>query len=90
MLRINTGLVNGEVDFEVHDQDDTDYRIVRVHPWGRAGDNSVYISVGTYLDEDGTPPEEPEDNYWNIIVNREDFVEGLIQTFPELKRAEDV
>lgn len=92
MLRINEGLINGESSFQISDEDDGDYRIVEIHPWSRGRDRSVYISVGTYENEDGDSPEDFEDgdNYWNIIVNREDFVEGILQTFPELKRADDL
>ncbi|QDK01476.1 hypothetical protein SEA_LEEROYJENKINS_80 [Microbacterium phage LeeroyJenkins] len=88
MLIVNEGLVNGEVDFELHDSDPDDYRIVNIHPWNRGSDHSVFVSVGTYENAERGNPEGVENNDWNIIVNREDFVEGLLAVFPELKRAD--
>ncbi len=82
-----------EVSFEIRNEDEDGYERVYVHPWHRSyrgyPDDSVYLSVGVYT-HDGNSPEAHDDNYWNIIVNREDFVEGILQTFPELKRADDL
>lgn len=83
-----------EKSFEILNHDDEGYERVYVHPWSRKyrgypDSNEVYLSVGVYTPE-GDAPDDTKDNYWNIIVNREDFVEGLIQTFPELKRVEGV
>lgn len=83
----------GEMSFEITNEDEDGYQKVYIHPWhrihrGYGESHEVYISVGVY-NEDGDGPENlGENNMWNIIVDREDFVEGLIQTFPELKRAD--
>lgn len=84
---------NGETSFVIKTEDEEGHSKVYIHPWHRyfrTRDESheVYISVGVY-DPEGNEPEGIENHMWNIIVNREDFVEGLIQTFPELKRAND-
>ena len=71
------------------------YRIV-VHPWvrdysnfqpGRV-DREVFIAVGN-LTPDGQQDIDAEDgSYANIIVDRDEFVEGLLAVFPELTRKE--
>lgn len=72
--------------------------VIHVHPWERrfsdgTEDRSVYVSVGweEFNPEYGWVEAEPTDDIpvfeWNIIVDREDFVDALVATFPELKRA---
>lgn len=83
----------GEMSFTITNPEEDGYQKVYIHPWHRYyrtnhESHEVYISVGTY-DENGDSPDDlGENNMWNIIVDREDFVEGIIQTFPELKRAD--
>lgn len=59
-----------------------DTRIV-IHPWNRQNPE-VYIAVGD-LKKDGHP--KKSEQYECVIINREDFVEGILAVFPELKRA---
>lgn len=100
MLNIKTtGIVDGpeETYFEareVADPKNGSYRAVIVHPWHRykgSVDESfeVFVSVGHY-NEDGTEQyvEGQCEPVWNIIVDREEFVEGLLASFPELTRKE--
>lgn len=87
MIRVNDRWSNGETEVEIHDPEPDDHRIFRVHPWHRGTDSSVYVSVGTYSGEDGGGVEGVEDNEWNMIVNRDDFVEAILAVLPELKRA---
>ena len=86
----------GEYDFEIREENDSDdggYLSLRVHPWARyrgpeRTDREVFVSVGHY-NADGSEWVDPSggEPVWNIIVNREDFVTGILATFPELKRA---
>ncbi len=77
----------GEVEksFKIESKFDDATEHVLIHPWVRAdwtdeqGGNSVYLEVSEKDLDDGT--------FVNIIVNRKDFVEGLLAVFPELKRA---
>lgn len=94
MLVIRHGFPKGESGFEVRDPGEEGHRAVRVHPWIRyAGtndeDRSVFVSVGNYNpdgSEDRIADEEP---VWNIIVDRDEFVNGLLEVFPELTRTND-
>lgn len=89
MLIIRHGVYNfvqpeGESEFEIRDADWEEENLVttvKVHPWIRHGgeDRQVYLEVGF---------QEPAgEGYHNIIVDREEFVTGLIEVFPELRRA---
>lgn len=91
----NDRLRSGESDFEIRDEnaDDDGYLSLRVHPWARyrgpdRTDREVFVSVGNY-NADGSEWTDPNggEPVWNIIVDREDFVTGILATFPELKRA---
>lgn len=87
-----------EREFEArsYEIEDGGYTAVRVHPWARYNqfredyDREVFVSVGNY-EADGSewggagPNGEP---VWNILVDREEFVQGLLETFPELRRAD--
>lgn len=91
-----SNLTEGEPEFEIRDgsgEEYGQYRAVRVHPWSRRylngdPDRSVYVSVGNY-DPDGTEQRDSNggQSMWNIIVDREEFVLGILGAFPELKRA---
>lgn len=63
---------------------------VNIHPWSPDGGfrnrSSVAITVGD-LNKRGKPKGDT-DNYEIVIVLREKFVEGLLEVFPELRRAE--
>jgi len=71
--------VQAEREFTLHDgQPKSDgRREVNIHPWHRADGPEVYIQIGEagYIDQ-------------NIIVDRKKFVQGLLEVFPELTRAE--
>lgn len=89
-------VLDGEKEFLILDEEADEKGFlngVRVHPWDRhrrfgGNDRSVYISVG-WFGEDGEIGRDDEDNdeYQNVIVNRDDFVEAILAVFPELKRA---
>lgn len=88
-------LIEGEQEFEIQVPYDSEegYQSVRIHPWARyrssnRTDREVFIAVGNY-NADGSEWEDPTggEPVWNIIVDRENFVEGLLATFSELKRA---
>ena len=68
--------------------DDEDYRIF-IHPWIR-NRPEVFVSVGD-MKRDGEPRLQYEDdNYYECaIVDRAEFVEGLLSVFPELMRREE-
>ena len=86
----------GESDFEIREENGLDnggYLSLRVHPWERyrspeRNDREVFVSVG-YYNADGSQWVDPSggEPVWNTIVDREDFVTGILATFPELKRA---
>lgn len=72
------------------------FQAVKVHPWHRYKDtdfedSKVFLSVGhykangeeNYIEGEGEP-------VWNILVDREEFVEGLLRVFPELARSEEM
>ena len=67
---------------------------LKIHPWHRYldssyEDHSVYVSVGWFAPEGYRCVEtDVDDEYQNVIVNREDFVEAILAVFPELKRAD--
>lgn len=68
-------------------------RIV-IHPWSKGdppygrNSSSVCVTLG-YLRKDGSPKKDDVENPYEIgIFDREDFVEGLLAVFPELRRAE--
>lgn len=87
---------SGESEFEIrqgNDSDDGGYLSLRVHPWARyhgpeRTDRKVFISVGHY-NADGSEWADPSggEPVWSTIVDREDFVEGILATFPELNLA---
>lgn len=95
MLEITHGVsenLRDESEFEVSDfpehlsSERDPSTFVRIHPWARDNeryglDTSVYIVVG----------HKPEDmdSYHCAIVDRDEFVTGLLAVFPELKRNED-
>lgn len=91
----DTDLRKGESEFEIRDgyaEEEGFYQAVRIHPWHRTyytggKDSSVFVSVGNYTGDGVEDRRGDEEPVWNIIVNREDFVEGILETFPELKRA---
>ena len=93
MLIIERGLgdhLPDESQFTWHSYDPSDEKpeydpveTVRIHPWDRGeGQKFVYILL-----QQGA--EQTEDNYFNAIVDREEFVAGLLAVFPELQRAEE-
>lgn len=94
MLIITHGIHNlQESEFEVRDYEGGQYTAVRVHPWHRHKDTahedrSVFVSVGHYTPDGSEAYEDECEPVWNIIVDRDEFVTGLLETFPELKRAE--
>ena len=85
-----------ETEFKIIDPevyDDGSVLAVNVHPWERTymsgdPDRSVFISVG-FENQDGSEWENPDggEPKWNIIVDREEFVRGVLEVLPELKRA---
>lgn len=87
MLTVRHGLHTlQESEFEIQDADWAEDLIthVKVHPWHRykgTKDESrqVYVEVGFQ--------ERDEGDHYNVIVDREEFVTGLLETFPELRRA---
>jgi len=85
----------GESEFSISvpedPADDGSVETLRVHPWSRRHgngeiDDSVFVSVGWFM-PNGEEPDGLENSNWNIIVDRNYFVEGLLHAFPELKRA---
>lgn len=52
-----------------------------IHPWERER-GEVYLEIGSQ-DENLTDPS------WSIILDRDVFVAGLLEVFPELKRRND-
>lgn len=98
MLIVHENKVSGESEFELLDTGNEDNRGftngLRIHPWHRYlstgyEDHSVYVSVGWFAPEGYKYTEtDVDDEYQNIIVNREDFVEAILAVFPELKRAD--
>lgn len=71
---------------------DKSQELIRIHPWERVYDRSVYIEVG-YFKKNGHPvpvkgkKDCPDDWTQSIIVGRDDFVEAVLAVFPELQRA---
>lgn len=85
-----------EVSFDGDHGDDGTTQRLTIHPWSRnrddfrmADDNSVYLSIGWYHENgDQMVDENGEGQYFaNTIVDREEFISGLLEVFPELKRA---
>lgn len=87
-LRVGEFSVPGEKEFVLGEKGDR----VTVHPWspaaGLRNDSSVAVTVGD-LNKQGNPKENGGDysNYEIVIVPRDKFVEGLLEVFPELRRA---
>lgn len=84
-LRVGEFSVPGEKEFVLGEKG----RRVVIHPWsparGLRNDSSVAVTVGD-LDKRGKP--EGDTDYYDIaIVPRDEFVEGLLAVFPELRRA---
>lgn len=83
----------------VFGDDDTDFNSERlvIHPWvrdhsaiGHGVQRQVYLALGKLSEEGyGIADENGDDSdgYYNLILNREDFIEGILAVFPELKRA---
>lgn len=92
----HTGHLAGETEVSFTDEEaaeDGSEEVLRIHPWHRTygngdKDSSVFVSLG-WFNPDGTEPDDLENPHWNIILNREDFVEGILAVFPELKRAHE-
>lgn len=92
-LSEHTGSLAGEREFSIvadYDSETGAEQVVRVHPWDRYArtphhDRSVFISVG-WFSEAGEECDDLENPVWNAIVDRDDFVEGIIHAFPELQR----
>lgn len=68
---------------------------LNIHPWHRGlnsgyEDHSVYVSVGWFKGSEIAEDDKGLQEYQNVIVNRDDFVEAVLAVFPELKRAEGV
>lgn len=90
MLTVNHEVSIGEKEFQVHEyHPDQAYHeigdvpfFVRLHPWYRGGAGKVFVEVGF---EDDDYEGEPS---WCVIVDRAEFVEGILATFPELTRAD--
>lgn len=88
--RAKNSVFEDEREFLVWESDpfDEDERngtfFVRVHPWKRKGFSEVAVEVG-YRTDDGVYDEEPT---WIALVDREEFVTGLLQTFEELERVQ--
>ena len=66
---------------------------LNIHPWHRYlnseyEDHSVYVSVGWFNENEIAEDDKGIQEYQNVIVNREDFVEAILAVFPELKRAD--
>ncbi len=59
---------------------------ILVHPWHRDGLGEVYLEISYFLP--GTRKNVDVNALQNIIVNREQFVEGLLAVFPELSKKE--
>lgn len=74
LIEKGIGLRGREAQFT---QPGLDEDFVVVHPWDRNGDRSVYVEV-----------RDSENEFHNVIVDREEFVRGLLAVFPELARAE--
>lgn len=98
MLILSEMQVNGvaEPTYEVrdyHSGTQEPYTAVKVHTWhrrkGQAHESyQVFVSVGNYL-PDGTEERiNDEEPVWNIIVDRNEFVAGLLHAFPELRMRE--
>lgn len=69
---------------------DKNDRII-VHPWDRFGWESpreVFIAVGalTKTGDEKYEADDPRHGYQNVIVDRDDFVEAMLEVFPELER----
>lgn len=65
---------------------------LNIHPWHRGmntgyEDNSVYVSVGWFKGVEIAEDDQGIQEYQNVIVNRDDFVEAILEVLPELKRA---
>lgn len=54
-----------------------------IHPWSRDYP-AVYIALGL-MDKNAGPTKV--DSFENIVIDREDFVQGILAVFPELTRA---
>lgn len=90
-------VLDGEKEFLILDDVEDEkgfFNGVKVHPWDRPrryypNDRSVYVSTG-WFGEHGEIAKDDEgiQEYHNVIVNREDFVEAILAVFPELKRAD--
>ena len=71
---------------------------VVIHPWDRTSDwdksrwREVFVSVGYFTDDKGEKEfqrsGDPQQFSWAFIADREEFIEGLLAVFPELKRAD--
>lgn len=72
--------------------EDPTSRIV-IHPWAKgrwaySRNRRVSVTLG-YLRKDGSPKKDEADNPYEIgSFDREEFVEGLLAVFPELRRVE--
>lgn len=86
---VHSGSLKGERQFSItsDEAEDGTELVLTVHPWSRNGDDSVFVGLG-WLTPDGAEPEDLENPYWNAVVDREHFVEGILHAFPELKRAD--
>lgn len=94
MLIIERGLgdhMPDESQFTWHSYDPSDEKpeydpvsTVRVHPWHRSNGYDYESREVFILVQSGA--EEREDNWMNAIVDRDEFVMGLLAVFPELQR----
>lgn len=75
-----------ETRFTLTDSDESglgDGRQVHIHPW----DRDEGFGRGVYVHVTNFPPDGISG--YNIIVDRDKFVEGLLAVFPELTKKED-
>lgn len=54
---------------------------LRIHPWERER-GEVFLEIDSQ-------DESLADSSWNIILDRDVFVDGLLEVFPELRRRND-
>ena len=93
-LRPNESQFRIALDLDKNEDGTVVRNVLTVHPWVRTYrdgyvDRSVFVSVGweKYDAEEGIwMPDDGEDGRpgtWNIIVDRDDFLDALLAVFPD-------
>lgn len=62
---------------------------LRIHPWARPrGKNRINRQVFVSLTDTNPDPSAAEE-FMNTIVDRDEFIDGILYAFPELQYRED-